>query len=79
MDLEDARLDWQEKSEKARLELEQLRFAFDAALQETRTEMNRRESLATTNLTAGNVQGGLANSALSALNSIVSLAVQEEV
>ena len=46
---------------------------------DTGTEMNRRESLATTNLTAGNVQGGLANSALSALNSIVSLAVQEEV
>lgn len=79
MDLEDARLDWQEKSEKARLELEQLRFAFDAALQETRTEMNRRESLATTNLTAGNVQGALANSALSALNSIVSLAASEEI
>ena len=78
LDLEDARLDWQEKSEKAKIELEQLKFAFDAALQETTAEMNRRQSLATTNLTAGNVQGGLANSALSALNSIVSLAVQEE-
>ena len=79
LDLEDARLDWQEKVEKARIELEQLKFAFDAALQETTAEMNRRQSLATTNLTAGNVQGGLANSALSALNSIVSLATNEEI
>lgn len=49
----------------------------DAALQEITAEMNRRQSLATTNFMAGNVQGGLANSALSALNSVVLLAMRE--
>jgi hypothetical protein len=47
-------------------------------LDETTLEMNRRKSLADTNLSAGNVQGGLANSALSALNSVVSLAATQE-
>lgn len=79
IDLQEARQEFEARIEKARMDLENLRFEFQSALDETSLEMNRRKALADTNLAAGNVQGGLANSALSALNSIVSLAASEEV
>jgi predicted GNAT family acetyltransferase len=78
MDLKDAELDFRQKLEDARMKLENLKFDFQSALDETSLEMNRRKALADTNLSAGNVQGGLANSALSALNSVVSLAATQE-
>jgi len=78
MDLQEAELEFRQKWEEAKMELENLKFDFQSALDETALEMNRRKSLADTNLTAGNVQGGLANSALSALNSVVSLAATQE-
>lgn len=68
-----------EKSIKdAEMELKELEFNFGAELENVKLELSRRESLGQLQMSAAGVHGSIASSALSALNSLVSISTTEE-
>lgn len=76
--LETATQQFAERLEQARFDLEDLKFKFEAALKDVELEISRRKTIGDLQISSAQVHGQLAGSAMSALNSVVSLAVSEE-
>lgn len=77
-DLEEARFEYFTRLENAKLELETLRIEHEQEIKNIEIELSRRKTLGDMQMAGASVQGQLAGSALSALNSVVSLAASTE-